>query len=656
MTKTLFARPRRRGPAALVLALVACGALAAAQQTTIMKPPPMPPGQGTVTRDLTQPPPTGTGVISGTVVGLTGGRPVRRATVRLSGTAPVMSVSATTDDQGSFTFKDLPAGQFNLTATKPGYLDAVYGQKRSGSGRPGTPIVLADAQQLTKLALPIARGGVITGTIVDDAGEPAFGTQVRALRYIMKSGERTLTTQVSAVADDRGIYRMPALPPGDYIVTATPPDNSAGDAMRAVEDQLATMAAARAGGGGAGGNASFVLNGALGGNMARALAPGDDNAPSSGYAPVYYPGTTAASGAQTLTLEVGEERSSVDLQLQLVPMGKITGLVVGDPKVLPTVSLQLFDNSQALPGMGVKSARVGPDGKFSFTSVPPGQYTVSARSGGTTFVSMDSSGGQMRMTIMATSARAAGPGPDANGPGGPPLPPMWASSDVSVDGRTPANVTLALQPGMTVSGKVAFDGAAQVPSDLTQIRLILSPASQVDSKGSSAMANVDADGRFKISDVSPGTYRLTATPPRGWRAASVEVATRDVLDFPLEVKANEDVSGAVVTFTDRSTELSGTLQDSNSQPTSDYTVVIFPQDQRYWMPQSRRIMATRPATDGKYAFTNLPPGDYRIIALNDVEPGQWYDPALLRQLMGAGPIAVTLNDGDKKVQDIRVAK
>jgi hypothetical protein len=51
----------------------------------------------------------------------------------------------------------------------------------------------------------------------------------------------------------------------------------------------------------------------------------------------------------------------------------------------------------------------------------------------------------------------------------------------------------------------------------------------------------------------------------------------------------------------------------------------------------------------------LPPGDYRMIAVDDVESGQWFDPALLRQLASAA-MALTLGDGERKVQDIRVTK
>ena len=60
------------------------------------------------------------------------------------------------------------------------------------------------------------RGGVITGTVVDDIGEVSFGTPVQALRYVMRTGVRTLQVVRSATTDDRGMYRIPVLAPGQY--------------------------------------------------------------------------------------------------------------------------------------------------------------------------------------------------------------------------------------------------------------------------------------------------------------------------------------------------------------------------------------------------------------------------------------------------------
>ena len=66
------------------------------------------------------------------------------------------------------------------------------------------------------------------------------------------------------------------------------------------------------------------------------------------------------------------------------------------------------------------------------------------------------------------------------------------------------------------------------------------------------------------------------------------------------------------------------------------------------------MQATRPASDGRFSFGGLPAGEYRLAAVSEVEQGQWFDPAFLRQLLGAS-ITVSLNDGERKTQDLRLA-
>jgi hypothetical protein len=145
---------------------------------------------------------------------------------------------------------------------------------------------------------------------------------------------------------------------------------------------------------------------------------------------------------------------------------------------------------------------------------------------------------------------------------------------------------------------------------------------------------------------------LTASAPaEGWFLGSSAIEAQDSLDFPVEIKGA--VSSAVVTFVDRRAEVTGIVTDDKSQPVSDYTLILFPADARYRTPQSRRIQSTRPATDGRYTFRNLPPGEYRVAPVLDPEPGSWLDPAFLNELENTS-IRLTIGDGEKKEQNLRV--
>ena len=96
------------------------------------------------------------------------------------------------------------------------------------------------------------------------------------------------------------------------------------------------------------------------------------------------------------------------------------------------------------------------------------------------------------------------------------------------------------------------------------------------------------------------------------------------------------------------------LQDAMGRPAPDYTIIMFAADNQFWVPQSRRILSTRPSTDGTFAFRGFPAGQYRLTAVTDAEPGEWFDPAFLTQVVPAS-VVVAVGDGEKKVQDLRLA-
>jgi hypothetical protein len=108
----------------------------------------------------------------------------------------------------------------------------------------------------------------------------------------------------------------------------------------------------------------------------------------------------------------------------------------------------------------------------------------------------------------------------------------------------------------------------------------------------------------------------------GWHLRSAVVNGRDVLDFPMDfAAAATDVSGAVLTLTDRPSELSGTFRAASGQAAPEFFVVVLPADRALW-PSARRLKSTRPASDGRFAFSGLPAGDYFIAALTDLDPGR----------------------------------
>src|SRR4030095_1728197 len=111
---------------------------------------------------------------------------------------------------------------YTITAEKPAYVKTYYGSKRVGRG-PATPIAIAEAQRLTDLRVTLLRGAVIEGTVFDENGVPMSNAQVRAMQPTLVGRQRKLVAPPGppwATTDDRGVYRLYGLPPGEYTVLA----------------------------------------------------------------------------------------------------------------------------------------------------------------------------------------------------------------------------------------------------------------------------------------------------------------------------------------------------------------------------------------------------------------------------------------------------
>jgi hypothetical protein len=298
------------------------------------------------------------------------------------------------------------------------------------------------------------------------------------------------------------------------------------------------------------------------------------------------------------------------------------------------------------------SPRGATNGEFAFSDLRPGRYTISAR---------------------AASATGERPGPTpspgaAGAPGGrgspPPALDLWASADIAVAGDDIDALALVLQPGMTVSGRVVFEGATAPPPDLSRVQVRLTPPP--NPSGTTIMTStgslnvVAADGAFSIKGLSPGPYDLNGFAPGStagaptWVLKSAVSGGRSLLDTTVDIRPGGDLSDVVVTFTDKVTEITGLLLDQAGRPVPEFYVIVFPTDATRWTQRSRWLRSpARPASDGRYRITGLPPGEFYLAALTEFDPTQWSSPAFLEQVV-PGAIKITVGEGEKKTQDVRL--
>jgi hypothetical protein len=580
--------------------------------------------------------PTGAGSISGRVfVDAAPGaarQPARRVRVTLTELARTMpGQTTTTDDSGAFSFTGLPAGRFEIQAFKSAYLRSSYGASRPE--RPGTPVVVKAGEAITNLSMTIARGGVISGVVRDARGRPMPNISVRVLKlgYNALTGERTLgapSSGASTMTDDRGRYRAYGLPPGGYYV-AVPGDDAGRSGGPGGTDDLRQITAD---------DVRRILQqpAGLAGSAAASGRPAPPAPPPPvrvNYAPVFHPGVTDIGAASTITLGLGEERTDADVAVQLVPTATITGTVTSSSGAAlpPGLSVGLVPAgpfAEMLAGAGVRgpSSQLRPDGTFAITGVAPGRYILKSQIGRGRLGSADA-------------------------------PTQWAAAEVTMAGQD-LDVQLVLQPGVQINGRVVFEGAQPTPADLQTMTLFLMAPGSGGSltSGGGAGGRVDADGRFSFLGITPDSYRFTynwSAPTRDKWALKTAVANgREAFEAPLQVSPGEPVNWTV-TFTDKPTSLSGLFQDRSGRAATDYFILIYSVDRGAWVPGSRRIRTTRPATDGAFSVKGVPAGEYYLAALTDLENGEWNDPTLLERLIPSS-IKVTLRDGEVTTQDVRI--
>lgn len=525
-----------------------------------------------------------------------GGDPLACASVRLSRPgAPARA--AATDAAGRYTIENLAAGAYTLDASLAGYVPLQYGQQRARES--GTTITLRDGEWLDRIDVTLPRGSVIVGTIVDDHGEPMAGVSVRALELRSLEG-RTAAATARGVSvrqtDDRGRYRLYGLLPGTYLVTAS------------VDAEISSA----------------------------------DGPSAYGFAPVYYPGTTDVSGAAPMAIDI-EQEVNADLVFVSMPTARITGFAVdgaGNP-IRGGVLLSVSHRSGATM-LEPRQAPIGTDGAFTFSNVPYGDYVV-----------------------QAIGAQAPSGAPPA--PGGQPmplnlrLPPSFGMTYVTVAEPSPPPMVIRTSAGATVEGRIRFEGAGAAPG--TRVSLLAVPT---DWDRSPAMGmgplgfELRADGSFSYAGLNGSRRLVLLTAPDGWYLASIFIDGQDVTDRPFDFGLEEAVYGdAEIVISSAGAVVEGQVAGDRGELVAGYAVVVFPIDRTHWVRASRYLKFGRADQDGTFRVSGLPPGSYRVAAVDVMEgtpgSGEWQDPEVLEQLSSAAE-RVDLTEGDRRTMTLRLIR
>jgi hypothetical protein len=228
---------------------------------------------------------------------------------------------------------------------------------------------------------------------------------------------------------------------------------------------------------------------------------------------------------------------------------------------------------------------------------------------------------------------------------------LSATQDITTDGVTPLSVTLTLQPGGRMSGRLLFEGTAKPPTALGAVLVPIGTGSMRALSGTQRNATFD-EREFSIPDVLPGRYLLRVSeiyPSSRWMVKSITMSDQNILDRAVEITSGADLGNVVVTFTDRITEISGTVTDAAGKPVPVEAVVVFPADSTHWRQPSLLTFVGSTDSSGRYRITGVPPGDYRVGTGVTAERSAL--PSLFPKLLPAS-VAVVVAPGDRKVVNL----
>ena len=511
-----------------------------------------------------------TAAIRGRVVAAATGDPVRNA--RVSATGEHELPPLLTDKDGRFAFERLPAGDFTLAASKPGYAKTTFGVRNPDAA--GRAIHLDAGAVVDDVVLALARGAAVTGTVTDDTGEPVAGASVLIERVAIRAG--TLPTPAVALTDERGEYRAGSLPEGRVRVS-----------VFVAAREVVMMP-----------NGDAVMNG--GGAEDR----------------IYYPGGLKADEGEPIDMQRGEEKRGIDF---VVPAHAPRVPPLGPP---PRDRAAIGGHIVAADGRAVSGAQVVliPTGRTDVVA----RYAITDATGAYRFVLPQETGGTFRIGALRRGYLRMAFGQRS---------PTDPGDEIAVGiGEVRDDIDIMLPRPATISGTL-FDENGD-PIEGATIRVVGVHSADGRRRLSWAVLPgsrpTDDLGRYRISGVGPADYLLVAIVGQ---ITGIEVSadlpgyattffpgTPNVAEGQVVSVGGADVSGVDFSLVRTKTaRVSGRAFDASGDPITGGIALMPSLRSARVLPST---IGARIERDGTFEFSNVAPGEY-VLQAQRHRNGRW---------------------------------
>ena len=521
-------------------------------------------------------------------------------------------VTQTTMSDGKFLFENLKPGTYSLKATLGGYSTAEYGQR--GPNSRGMTFTLKAGQKMQGVSLTMTPGGTITGHVVDANGDPLSRAMVQAQKLVYQQNGRALVTVQTVPADDRGEYRLFWLPPGQYYISATPPD----ERMRTMQIVASSL----------GGSNPVAINAlpaavrdVLSGMAVTGIAPGmkvtgrtsaNGDAIEEADVPVFYPSALDISASTPVEIRPGGLSSGIDITMKPARVFRIHGTILNSAtsQPVPATQVTLLPRSGTITSQGSSIPQAPNSSGFDIAGVVPGSYLLMV--GGTV------GAGQL----------------------------VTAISPIEVQGANLENVIITASPSFAINGHIS--GAtttvtANPQTFIIQMEPQLSGVPPAMVLGNRLQVRQD---NFVLPIAVSTDYRVSVTSPPNTYVQSIRFGGQDVLRDGLHIDGPSNETLEVV-ISPNAGRVEGDV-NSERQKFPNATVVLVPSSSL--RQQSSLYQTVQSNAEGHFAFESVTPGTYKLFAWEDVETFAWFDADFMRSYESRGTEIVIREGAKEKIE------